>query len=109
MILTSLFALAALDVLAYLDNLAALKRSNLQEALQNRAVSVRPMSPMHPVRPMRPMRATLKSPKTYFFLRFSSSRFLRSSEARMKSANVPPALSREEEANFASSLWKPAP
>ena len=66
MILTSLFALAALDVLAYLDNLAALKRSNLQEALQNRAVSVRPMSPMHPVRPMRPMRATLKSPRTQF-------------------------------------------
>ena len=63
MILTSLFALAALDVLAYLDNLAALKRSNLQEALQNRAVSVRPMSPMHPVRPMRPMRATPQKPK----------------------------------------------
>lgn len=118
MILTSLFALARLDnlavlaalgVLAYLDNLAALKRSNLQEALQNRAVSVRPMSTMHPVSPMRPMRATLKNPRTYFFLRFSSSRFLRSSDARMKSANVPPALSREDEANFASSLWKPAP
>lgn len=31
MILTSLFALAALDVLAYLDNLAALKRSRFKD------------------------------------------------------------------------------